>query len=127
MQVRFTAFALALVSLAAGCQQHYQEPPAADNPATLVGVGGTYINEVDGVHVRSAEVASAAGGNTVRVAPGERRVRAYTLASGTRAPGLWRFTHRFEPGRAYEVSPGNGAALSLQLRDRSTGTVVDVN
>ena len=115
-------------ALLAGCQQQqYREPPAADNPATLVGRDGTYINEVDGSRVRSAEVTNEAGGNTVTVTPGERRVRAYTLAKGARAPGLWQFRYRFEPGGTYELAPSSGSTLSLQVRDRATGQVVNVN
>ena len=68
-----------------------------------------------------------AGGNTVKVTPGERRVRAYTLAKGIRAPGNWEFRFRFEPGRTYELSPSSDATLSLQVRDTGTGQVVNVN
>ena len=115
------------VTLVVGCQQHYREPPAADNPATLVGRDGTYINEVDGARVRSAEVANEAGGNNVTVTPGQRRIQAYTLAKGARAAGLWRFTYNFEPGRTYDLSPSSDTTLSLQVKDRATGKVIHVN
>lgn len=121
---------LLAAALLVGCidtRPQYKDPPPADNPATLVGSDGTYINEVDGSKVRSAEVTNAAGGNTVPISPGERRVKAYTLAKGARAPGLWGFRFRFEPGRTYELSPSSDATLSLQVRDTSTGQVVNVN
>ncbi len=93
----------------------------------LVGRDGTHVNEIDGSRVRSADVTNEAGGNTVRVTPGERRVQAYTLARGMRAPGLWQFRYRFQPGGVYELSPSSDATLSLQVRDRATGQVVNVN
>ena len=116
-----------LALLLVGCQQQYREPPAADNPATLVGADGTYINQIDGSAVRSARTVNAAGGNRVTVTPGRRRVRAYTLAKGSRAAGLWSFTFNFEPGRTYDLSPSSDTVLSLQVRDRSSGRVVEVN
>jgi hypothetical protein len=123
--------AVALFAAAlAGCldtRPQYKDPPAADNPATLVGRDGTYINEIDGSKIRSAEVTNAAGGNTVPISPGERRVKAYTLANGARAPGLWQFRFRFEAGHTYELSPSSDATLSLQVRDTATGQVVNVN
>ena len=119
---------LTVAAILAGCAGPiYREPPAADNPATLVGREGTYVNEVDGVHVKSAEVANEAGGNSVRVTPGERRIGAYTMGTGARAPGQWRFRFKFEPGRTYELSPGSEISLSLQVRDVASGTVVNVN
>lgn len=127
---RWFAYAAAAVlgaTLLPGCQQQYREPPAADNPATLVGKDGTYINQVDGSAVRSAQSTNEAGGNRVTVTPGRRRIRAYTLAKGPRAPGLWQFTFNFEPGRTYDLSPSSDTTLSLQVRDTSTGRVVEVN
>ena len=129
--MRSNALTVCLLTAAAclaGCgAPTYREPPAADNPATLVGRDGTYITTVDGSKVRSSEVTNEAGGNTVTVTPGERRVQAYTLAKGPRAPGLWQFRFNFEPGRTYELSPSSDATLSLQVRDRVTGQVVNVN
>ena len=125
----FSNWGLLLLAVAflAGCQQHYREPPAADNPATLVGRDGTYVNEVDGSRVRSAEVANEAGGNSVTVTPGQRQIQAYTLAKGARVAGLWRFTFNFERGRTYELSPSSDTTLSLQVKDQATGKIVHVN
>ena len=100
--------------------------------ATLVGQGGTYIEEVDGKQVPSAktvtyEGAAYAGGNTVRVAPGRHRLRVYARASGNRSSGLWEFAFSFEPGHTYELLPASAAAVSLQVRDRSTGKTVPIN
>jgi hypothetical protein len=114
-------------ALAVGCQQEYREPPKSDNPATLVGRDGTYINEVDGSKVRSGDTINESGGNDVTVTPGRRRVQAYTLAKGPRAPALWQFTFNFEPGRVYDLSPSSDTTLSLQVKDRATGKVVNVN
>ena len=120
-------FCALMAAVSAGCQPVYREPPASDNPATLVGRDGTYINEVDGSRVPSGETINEAGGNSVPVTPGQRRVQAYTLAKGSRAPGLWRFTFNYEPGRVYELSPSSDTTLSLQVKDRATGKVVNVN
>ena len=117
--------------LLAGCTDMrpvYKEPPAAEDAAALlVGRDGTYINEVDGARVRSGESTTDTGGNTVKVTPGEHRVQAYTLAKGARGAGEFQFTFRFERGRAYELSPSSEIALSLQVKDRTTGQVVNVN
>jgi hypothetical protein len=124
----FGTACVAAATLLSGCQsQQYREPPASDNPARLVGKDGTYINQVDGSDVRSAQTTNEAGGNEVTVTPGKRRVRAYTLAKGRRDPGLWTFTFNFEPGRTYDLSPSSDTILSLQVRDRTTGRVVEVN
>ena len=123
--------ALVFCAFLAGCldtRMTYKEPPAAEDAAVmLVGRDGTYINEVDGSKVRSGEMTSASGGNTVKVTPGKHRLQAYTLANGGRAPGLWRFTFHFERGRTYELSPSSDTTLSLQVKDRATGKVVNVN
>jgi hypothetical protein len=120
-------FAVAAFLLAAGCQPQYREPPARDNPATLVGRDGTYISEIDGSKVRGADVTNDRGGNQVTVNAGERRVMAYTLAKGNRAPALWEFRFNFEAGRTYDLSPSSDTTLSLQVKDTATGKVVNVN
>ena len=122
--------------LAAGCtdtRRAYLEP--ADKPgavATVVGRGGTYIEDVDHARVASAGTVSYegnqyAGGNRVRVSAGKHRLRAYTIATGGRQSGSWEFNHTFEADHTYELSPGTGNAVSLQIHDTTTGKTVPVN
>jgi hypothetical protein len=122
--------------LAAGCtdtRPAYREP--ADQPAgvaMLVGRGGTYIEDVDHARVASAGTVSYegnqyAGGNRVRVSAGKHRLRAYTIATGGRQSGSWEFNHTFEAGHTYELSPGAGNAVSLQIHDTATGQTIPVN
>jgi hypothetical protein len=120
----------------AGCGDNrpvHRDPgdPSA-GAATLVGQGGTYIEEIDGKQVPSAKTvtyngAAYAGGNTVHLAPGRHRLRVYTAGAAKRASGQWEFNFTFEPGHAYEVLPASDTAVTLQVRDQTAGITTPVN
>jgi hypothetical protein len=125
---------LLAAALLVGCGDNrpvHQDLADSVSAATLVGQQSTYVEEVDGKQVPSAKTvtyngAAYAGGNTVRVSPGKHRLRVYTAGSQDRASGLWEFNFSFEPGHTYELLPASETAVSLQVRDRSTGKAVPV-
>jgi hypothetical protein len=137
MRGRPKPYLLLAAALLAGCGDNR---PVHKDPgdlrggavATLVGQNSTYVEEIDGKQVPSAKTvtysgASYAGGNTVKVAPGRHRLRVYCAAGPERSSGQWEFNFDAEAGHAYELSPASETAVSLQVRDQSTGKVVRVN
>jgi hypothetical protein len=87
----------------------YVAPELPDSAvATLKGENGYFINEVDGAPVKSGQVGFfffGMGGNTVRVAPGDRRLR--LMANGTHRHVLHHTNVTLLAGRTYIIKPAD--------------------
>jgi hypothetical protein len=102
--------------------------PAAEPPtqtALLTSSGSCYIIEVDGQKMASGQQINEAGGNSVRVNAGMRKLRVYK--TDPRNAAIWEFSFLFEPGHGYELTPESGTTYNLLMRDKNTGKTVVAN
>jgi hypothetical protein len=116
-----------LALLAGGCagdpRPKYVAPPLADaQVATLKAEGGMFIDGVDGARIDEMSFnLLGTGGNTVKVAPGERAL-SITRQSGN-SMARWNVKYTFQAGRVYTIGPDNWIAGSnIKLTDQTTKT-----
>src|SRR4051794_29485766 len=145
-KLAFFASLFLFASLLNGCasdgRPKYAAPTAPPAElAVLKGGWGTYIHEIDGAPVKSADAALANwGSNEVKVAPGTHElfviVHTYSGAgpnnSSSPQPGWsfqmsykqrpdFRFSFICEKGHTYEFTPRNLFNRKLKVTDKNTG------
>ena len=123
-----------LVGCAADHGPKYVAPPLdTSQVATITGTktlfAHYYIGEVDGAKVQDQGAMFYTAGSSVKVLPGERRIRVFANTGGGQQG--WTITHRFLPGHKYLLGPsdklGGMMGGGLVVKDRDTGEVTRVN
>lgn len=124
-----------LLFLAAGCggkdpRPKYSAPKlAASDAATLKADSGFWIGEVDGARIdEPGMTVIGQPGNTVKVAPGERKVAVKRLGNsslvqvGGPSRSFSRFSYAFEAGQTYKVGAGGSFGRGIKVTNTRTGT-----
>lgn len=140
----FTLFSLLAVTLLSGCED---ERPAFEEPTlspaevvTLTGIQGCYITEMDGARVACPAAETVAGGNSIKIEPGEHEFRLhfqiYALApagmvnpatllkpddsSSLHEDNNWWLRYTFKAGHHYHFTGGNPFHILPVLTDETT-------
>jgi hypothetical protein len=114
--------------LTIGCMDFrpvYSETALSNDSASLKGIQDTYINEIDGARVSTAETINANRGNMVRVSPGKHRFGVVT--TGMSRSGQHYFTFDCEAGHHYELCSDSDRSVNLVVIDVSTGKKTPIN